>query len=84
MKVKKYKLVPPGNAYLQTWPILNEYLMAVKDIATCEALLEQELNGRSRRVFIRRIDARISRLKRLEAKTKIDEVINAKNKTSSD
>ena len=51
---------PVENPSLQTWMILNESLKNA-DEAKCRKLLADELAGRKRRQFIRRIHSRLNK-----------------------
>lgn len=87
MRAKRYKTLPVTNMYLRTWPELNAFLMSTTNIDLCESLLQQELDGRARSNFIKRVAARISKLRRGVYKEQINKVINEgkkENETSSD
>lgn len=54
------KSVP--NPILQTWIGLNEFVREA-DEGQCEKLLKEELAGRKRKMFVRRIHSRLNRLR---------------------
>lgn len=47
---------------LSTWIFLNEYIIDA-DEETCKVLLEEEISGRGRKSFIRRIHSRLNRVR---------------------
>ena len=62
-----------ANPHLQSWLALQPYLMTCDEDA-CEALLKEELEGRKRYGFLRRIHSRINRLRAERERAEINEV----------
>lgn len=64
---------PVTNPALQSWLALND-LLREADEATCESLLKEELKGRKRKQFIKRIHSRLNKVRadreRLELEAK--------------
>lgn len=50
------------NPALKTWIALNDKLRTANE-ETCEQLLQEELEGRQRKQFIRRIHSRLNRVR---------------------
>lgn len=48
------------NPALETWVALNEALIGA-DEDFCQQLLEEELNGRNRKQFVKRIHSRLNK-----------------------
>ncbi len=65
---------PVTNPALQSWLALNDFLRGANE-AACEGLLKEELNGRKRKQFIKRIHSRLNKVRadrervELEART---------------
>ncbi len=63
------------NPALATWDGLNEFVMGTDDEAVLQKLLKEELNGRKRAQFVKRIHSRINKLRadreRAELKEKL-------------
>lgn len=53
---------PVNNPALQSWLTLNDALREA-DEATCESLLKEELEGRKRKCFIKRIHSRLNKVR---------------------
>lgn len=53
---------PVTNPTLQSWLALNDALREA-DEATCQRLLEEELKGRKRKQFIKRIHSRLNKVR---------------------
>lgn len=53
---------PVNNPALQSWLALNDALREANE-ATCESLLKEELNGRKRKQFIKRIHSRLNKVR---------------------
>lgn len=53
---------PVNNPALLSWLALNDELREA-DEALCEALLKEELKGRKRRQFIKRIHSRLNKVR---------------------
>ena len=64
---------PLENPSLRDWVTLQPYLMSL-DEDGCEALLKEELEGRKRYAFLRRIHSRINRLRAIRERAEINEV----------
>jgi len=63
------------NPALATWDGLNEFVMSTDDESVLQKLLKEELNGRKRAQFVKRIHSRINKLRadreRAELKEKL-------------
>jgi len=53
---------PVTSQALQSWMALNDAVREA-DEATCEALLKEELKGRKRKQFIKRIHSRLNKVR---------------------
>lgn len=53
---------PVTNPVLKSWLALNDFLRGV-DEATCEVLLKEELKGRRRKQFLKRIHSRLNKVR---------------------
>jgi len=53
---------PVTNPALQSWLALNDKIREA-DEATCESLLKEELKGRKRKQFIKRIHSRLNKVR---------------------
>lgn len=53
---------PVSNPALQSWLALNDALREANE-ATCESLLKEELKGRKRKQFIKRIHSRLNKVR---------------------
>lgn len=53
---------PVTNPALQSWLALNDALREA-DEATCETFLKEELKGRKRKQFIKRIHSRLNKVR---------------------
>lgn len=53
---------PVTNPTLQSWLALNDALRG-SDEATCQRLLDEELKGRKRKQFIKRIHSRLNKVR---------------------
>lgn len=53
---------PIKNPALQSWLALNDKIREA-DEATCESLLKEELKGRKRKQFIKRIHSRLNKVR---------------------
>lgn len=53
---------PVTNPMLQSWSTLNDALRKA-DEATCQRLLDEELKGRKRKQFVKRIHSRLNRVR---------------------
>lgn len=53
---------PVSNLALRTWLALNNALRNANE-KTCQALLDEELKGRKRRQFIKRIHSRLNKVR---------------------
>lgn len=53
---------PVANPVLRTWPALNEALR-LADEQLCQRLLKEELQGRKRKMFIKRIHSRLNKVR---------------------
>lgn len=53
---------PIKNPALQSWLALNDVIREA-DEAACEALLKEELKGRKRKQFIKRIHSRLNKVR---------------------
>lgn len=53
---------PVTNPALQSWAALNDAVREA-DEATCKALLKEELKGRKRKQFIKRIHSRLNKVR---------------------
>lgn len=53
---------PVNNPALQSWLALNDALREA-DEPVCEALLKEELKGRKRKQFIKRIHSRLNKVR---------------------
>lgn len=53
---------PVANPALQSWQALNDFLRGA-DEAICELLLKEELKGRKRKQFIKRIHSRLNKVR---------------------
>lgn len=53
---------PVTNPALQSWLALNDFLRGVNE-AACEGLLKEELKGRKRKQFIKRIHSRLNKVR---------------------
>ena len=51
---------PVTNPMLRTWPALNEALR-LADEQLCQQLLKEELKGRRRKMFVKRIHSRLNK-----------------------
>lgn len=51
---------PVTNPALQSWPALNQALREAPE-SVCDALLKEELAGRKRKQFIKRIHSRLNK-----------------------
>lgn len=51
------------NPALTTWDNLNEFVMETNDEAVLQKLLKEELKGRRRAQFVKRIHSRINKLR---------------------
>ena len=59
------------NPALLTWVSLNEIIIDANE-EECEMLLKEELEGRARRQFVRRIHSRMNRLRGRREKLELD------------
>jgi hypothetical protein len=50
------------NPVLRTWPALNEALR-LADEQLCQRLLKEELQGRKRKMFVKRIHSRLNKVR---------------------
>lgn len=53
---------PVTNPQLRSWLALNDALRLANE-AACQALLKEELRGRKRRQFIKRIHSRLNKVR---------------------
>lgn len=53
---------PVTNTALQSWLALNDFLRGANE-AACEGLLKEELKGRKRKQFIKRIHSRLNKVR---------------------
>jgi hypothetical protein len=53
---------PVTNPALQSWLALNDLLREAGEV-TCESLLKEELKGRKRKQFIKRIHSRLNKVR---------------------
>ena len=53
---------PVTNPALQSWPALNDAIREA-DEAVCQHLLKEELKGRKRKQFIKRIHSRLNKVR---------------------
>lgn len=51
------------NPALTTWDNLNEFVMKTTDESALQKLLKEELDGRKRSQFVKRIHSRINKLR---------------------
>lgn len=51
------------NPALTTWDNLNEFVMKTTDESVLQKLLKEELDGRKRSQFVKRIHSRINKLR---------------------
>jgi hypothetical protein len=56
------KKKPVNNPALRSWLALNDALREAGE-SVCEALLEEELKGRKRKQFIKRIHSRLNKVR---------------------
>ena len=54
---------PINNPALQTWVGLNEALLSMEDETELARLLKEELRGRCRQAFAKRIQSRLNRVR---------------------
>jgi hypothetical protein len=71
---------PITNKHLKTWSGLNEYIREADEDA-CRAILAEELRGRKRGQFVKRIHSRLNKVRadreRAELRSKIvSDIIN--------
>lgn len=50
------------NTALQTWIALNDFIRTA-DEAACQSLLKEELRGRKRKQFVKRIHSRLNKVR---------------------
>ena len=53
---------PVTNPALQSWLALNDFLRGTNE-AACEGLLKEELKGRKRKQFLKRIHSRLNKVR---------------------
>ncbi len=53
---------PVANPILQTWINLNDAILEASE-EECQKLLKEEMTGRRRKMFVRRIHSRLNRLR---------------------
>lgn len=53
---------PVANPALQSWPALNDVLRKAGE-SECQVLLSEELKGRRRKQFIKRIHSRLNKVR---------------------
>lgn len=58
----KYKIADVTNPILKTWVALNSAIMHMSE-DECKALLEEELSGRARKNFVKRIHCRLNKIR---------------------
>lgn len=63
------------NPALATWDGLNEFVMATDDEAALKKLLTEELKGRKRAQFVKRIHSRINKLRADRERAELEEQI---------
>jgi hypothetical protein len=56
------KKKPVNNPALRSWLALNDALREASE-PVCEALLEEELKGRKRKCFVKRIHSRLNKVR---------------------
>lgn len=61
------------NPALATWDRLNEFVMSTDDESVLQKLLKEELNGRKRAQFVKRIHSRINKLRANRERTELKE-----------
>ena len=59
------------NPTLRTWVSLNEVIVQA-DEAACKQLLKEELAGRKRKQFVRRIHSRLNRIRAKRERQELD------------
>lgn len=60
--MKRKKKVTVKNPVLHTWTGLNDFLRDA-DEAACRKLLKEELRGRRRQMFLKRIHSRLNKVR---------------------
>lgn len=63
------------NPALTTWENLNAFVMETDDEAKLQKLLKEELNGRKRAQFVKRIHSRINKLRADRERLELEEQI---------
>ena len=66
---------PITHPALASWAALNEFVMATTDPTQLSPLLDAELKGRRRAMFVRRLRSRLNRLQAQAAMAKIEEAL---------
>lgn len=66
----KYSTKPISNPILKTWISLNEAIMDM-DEEQCEKLMKEELEGRARKNFIKRIHCRMNKIRGRKEREKL-------------
>lgn len=61
------------NPALETWLKLQDYLMQA-ELGACEQLYAEELRGRKRGQFLKRIHSRINKLRAIKERAEIEKV----------
>lgn len=66
---------PVTNPNLKTWVALNDYLRSANEVA-CDNLLNEELNGRKRSQFLRRIHSRLNKVRADRERLELSSEVN--------
>lgn len=79
----KYKVTkkPLTNPILKSWEALNEHIINSGQ-EECKKLLEEELRGRARTMFVFRIHSRLNKVRADEERQQLREKINEAAKAS--
>jgi uncharacterized ferredoxin-like protein len=64
---------PITNPALTTWDNLNSFVMETEDEAVLKKLLMEELSGRKRTQFVKRIHSRINKLRADRERAELEE-----------
>lgn len=63
------------NPALTSWDNLNEFVMETDDESVLQKLLKEELKGRKRAQFVKRIHSRINKLRADRERAELEEQI---------
>ena len=63
------------NPALTSWDNLNEFVMETDDESVLQKLLKEELQGRKRAQFVKRIHSRINKLRADRERSELEEQI---------